>query len=198
MHRSDASSSGYFSGMVESAKQCHSSSSNLFPMILPGTWCKVCCRRKPAKKRPGKKKFCEWERSNDLGATHTSERIRSWVQRDSGDVGVGICSGIAVGRCGRCCADATLPECCGGRSQRSLYPRLDFLIHEAVRDAVVMFSDLDMIIKAAPAALPLGILVRLIRQGGQPADRALRTARGDFVPAAVDRSARQEGRGSPH
>src|SRR5437867_8030218 len=46
-------------------------------------------------------------------------------------------------------------------------PRLYLLMHEVVRDAVVMLGDLDMIIKIDPAALPLGILVRLIRQGGQ-------------------------------
>src|SRR6516165_2545280 len=46
-------------------------------------------------------------------------------------------------------------------------PRLDLLMHEIVRDAVVMLGDLDVIIEVDPAALPFGILVRLIRQGGQ-------------------------------
>ena len=45
--------------------------------------------------------------------------------------------------------------------------RLDLLMNEVVRDAVVMLGDLDMIIEVDPAALPLGILVRLIRQGGE-------------------------------
>jgi hypothetical protein len=58
-----------------------------------------------------------------------------------------------------------------------------------------MLGDLDVIIEVDPAALPFGILVRLIRQGGQtaPDDRAPRTVRGDFVPscAKVDGSARQ-------
>ena len=44
---------------------------------------------------------------------------------------------------------------------------LDLLMYEAVRDAVVMLGDLDVIIEVDPAALPLGILVRLIRQRGQ-------------------------------
>src|SRR3954454_2013836 len=44
---------------------------------------------------------------------------------------------------------------------------LNLLMHEVVRDAVVMLGDLDVIIEVDPAALPLGILVRLIRQGGQ-------------------------------
>src|SRR5579863_9928224 len=44
---------------------------------------------------------------------------------------------------------------------------LDLLMHEVVRDAVVMLGDLDVIIEVDPAALPLGVLVRLIRQGDQ-------------------------------
>ncbi len=44
---------------------------------------------------------------------------------------------------------------------------LDLLMHEVVRNAVVMLGDLDVIIEVDPAALPLGILVRLIRQGGE-------------------------------
>src|SRR3569623_3415146 len=44
---------------------------------------------------------------------------------------------------------------------------LDLLMHEVMRDAVVMLGDLDMIIEVDPAALPLGVLVRLIRQGDQ-------------------------------
>jgi len=44
---------------------------------------------------------------------------------------------------------------------------LDLLMHEVVRNAVVMLGDLDVIIEVDPAALPLGILVRLIRQWGQ-------------------------------
>src|SRR4051812_11916545 len=44
---------------------------------------------------------------------------------------------------------------------------LDLLTHEVVRDAVVMLGDLDVIIEVDPAALPLGILVRLIRQGSE-------------------------------
>lgn len=44
---------------------------------------------------------------------------------------------------------------------------LNLLTHEVVRDAVVMLGDLDVIIEVDPAALPLGILVRFIRQGGQ-------------------------------
>src|SRR6516165_4830664 len=44
---------------------------------------------------------------------------------------------------------------------------LDLLMYEAVRDAVVMLGDLDVIIEVDPAALPLGIVVRLIRQRGQ-------------------------------
>src|ERR1700751_4590121 len=44
---------------------------------------------------------------------------------------------------------------------------LNLLMHEVVRDAVVMLGDLDVIIEIDPAALSLGILVRFIRQGGQ-------------------------------
>src|SRR3954464_85358 len=44
---------------------------------------------------------------------------------------------------------------------------LDLLTHEVVRDAVVMLGDLDVIIEVDPAALPLGILVRFIRQGSE-------------------------------
>ena len=44
---------------------------------------------------------------------------------------------------------------------------LDLLMHEVVRDAVVMLSDLDVIVEVDPAALPLGILVRFIRQRGE-------------------------------
>src|SRR6185312_7169544 len=44
---------------------------------------------------------------------------------------------------------------------------LDLLMHEVVRNAVVMLGDLDVIIEVDPAALPLGILVRFIRQGGE-------------------------------
>ena len=44
---------------------------------------------------------------------------------------------------------------------------LDLLMYEAVRDAVVMLGDLDVIIEVDPAALPLGILLRFIRQGGE-------------------------------
>lgn len=40
-------------------------------------------------------------------------------------------------------------------------------MHEVVREAVVMLGDLDVIIEIDPAALPLGILVRLIWQWGQ-------------------------------
>ena len=36
-------------------------------------------------------------------------------------------------------------------------PRLDLLMHEVVKDAVVMLGDLDVIIEVDPAALPLGI-----------------------------------------
>ena len=43
-------------------------------------------------------------------------------------------------------------------------PCLDLLTHEAVGNAVVMFGDLDMIIEIDPTALPLGILVGLVRQ----------------------------------
>ena len=43
-------------------------------------------------------------------------------------------------------------------------PGLDLLMHEVVGDAVVMLGDLDMIIEVHPATLPLGILVRFIRQ----------------------------------
>ena len=44
---------------------------------------------------------------------------------------------------------------------------LNLLMNEVVRDAVVMLGDLDVIIEVDPAALPLGILVRFIRQGGE-------------------------------
>lgn len=44
---------------------------------------------------------------------------------------------------------------------------LNLLMNEVVRDAVVMLGDLDVIIEVDPAALPLGVLVRLIRQRGQ-------------------------------
>src|SRR5258706_2567763 len=44
---------------------------------------------------------------------------------------------------------------------------LNLLMHEVVRDAVVMLGDLDVIIEVDPAALPLGILIRFIRQGGE-------------------------------
>ena len=46
-------------------------------------------------------------------------------------------------------------------------PCLDLLMQEIVGNAVIMFGDLDMIVEAHPAALPLGILVRLVRQGRQ-------------------------------
>jgi hypothetical protein len=46
-------------------------------------------------------------------------------------------------------------------------PSLDLLMQEVVRDAVVMLGDLDVIIEVDAAALPLGILVRFIRQGGE-------------------------------
>lgn len=44
---------------------------------------------------------------------------------------------------------------------------LNLLMQEVVRDAIVMLGDLDVIIEVDPAALPLGILVRIIRQGGE-------------------------------
>lgn len=44
---------------------------------------------------------------------------------------------------------------------------LDLLMHEVVRDAVVVPGDLDVIIEVDPAALPLRTLVRFIRQGGE-------------------------------
>src|SRR5512133_3626922 len=44
---------------------------------------------------------------------------------------------------------------------------LNLLMHEVVRDAVVMLGNLDMIIELDPTTLPLGILVRLIRQRGE-------------------------------
>src|SRR5438067_481173 len=43
-------------------------------------------------------------------------------------------------------------------------PCLDLLTHEAVRHAVIMLGDLDMIIEIDPTPLPLGILVGLVRQ----------------------------------
>ena len=43
-------------------------------------------------------------------------------------------------------------------------PCLDFLTDEAMGNAVVMLGNLDMIIEIDPTALPLGILVGLIRQ----------------------------------
>jgi hypothetical protein len=39
--------------------------------------------------------------------------------------------------------------------------RLYFLAHQTVRDAVIMFVNFDMIIDIDPAALPLGVLIRL-------------------------------------
>src|ERR1700681_4816533 len=41
---------------------------------------------------------------------------------------------------------------------------LDLLMHEVVRNAVAMLGDLDVIIEVDPAALPLGILLRLVPQ----------------------------------
>src|SRR6266446_5803370 len=45
--------------------------------------------------------------------------------------------------------------------------RLDFLTDETMRNAVVVLGDLDMIIEIDAAALPLRILVRLVRQRQQ-------------------------------
>ncbi len=47
-------------------------------------------------------------------------------------------------------------------SQRD--PCLDLLMHEVVRDTVVMLGDLDMIIEIDPTPLPLGVLVWFVRQ----------------------------------
>lgn len=44
-------------------------------------------------------------------------------------------------------------------------PCFDLLMQEVVGNAVVMLGDLDVIIEVDPAALPLGVLVELIRQG---------------------------------
>ena len=38
-------------------------------------------------------------------------------------------------------------------------PRLDVLADQLVRHAVVMLGDLDVIVEADPAALPLGVFV---------------------------------------
>src|SRR4029077_288109 len=46
-------------------------------------------------------------------------------------------------------------------------PCLDLLMHEVVRNAVVMLGDLDMVVEIDPAALPLSVLIRFVRQGGQ-------------------------------
>ena len=77
---------------------------------------------------------------------------------------------------------------------------LNLLMHEVMRDTVVMLGDLDMIIEVDPTALPLGILVRLIRQRGERRMiEFLETVRADFAPSSgeVDRSARQEARRLP-
>src|SRR5579883_654976 len=63
--------------------------------------------------------------------------------------------------------------------------RLDLLMHEVVGDAVVMLGDLDVIIETNPAALPLGILIRLIRQSGErPAIELLEQVAPTSSPAA--------------
>jgi len=49
-------------------------------------------------------------------------------------------------------------SCSRCRSQREA--RLDLMAQQLVRYAVVMLDDLDMIVEADPAALPLGVLVR--------------------------------------
>jgi hypothetical protein len=49
-------------------------------------------------------------------------------------------------------------DCCSGDA------RLDLLAEQLVRHAVVMLGDLDVIIEADAAALPLGILVSQRRQ----------------------------------
>src|ERR1700728_3777213 len=46
-------------------------------------------------------------------------------------------------------------------------PRLDLLVYETVRNAVIVLGDLDMIVEIDPAALPLCILVRLVWQRQQ-------------------------------
>src|ERR1700680_1295107 len=44
-------------------------------------------------------------------------------------------------------------------------PRLDLLADQLVRYAVIMLADLDVVIEADPAALPLGIFIGFVRQG---------------------------------
>jgi hypothetical protein len=38
-------------------------------------------------------------------------------------------------------------------------PHLDFLADQLVRHAIIMLGDLDVIVEADPAALPLGVFV---------------------------------------
>jgi hypothetical protein len=79
---------------------------------------------------------------------------------------VGMCSLTVVGRCGaQTAAVAGDPlaavkdlDCCGGNT------RLDLMARQLVRHTVVMLGDLDVVVEADPAALPLGILVRERRQ----------------------------------
>src|SRR3984885_12271131 len=59
--------------------------------------------------------------------------------------------------------------------------RLDLLVYETVRNAVVVLGDLDMIVEIDAAALPLRILVGLVREGQQC--RAIEFVE-ELVPAA--------------
>src|SRR6266481_2649476 len=79
-----------------------------------------------------------------------------------------MCSATVVGRCGivlRRCEATRLPR----RKISTVRgdARLDFLTDEAVRNAVVVLGDLDMIIEIDATALPLRILVGLVRQRQQ-------------------------------
>src|SRR5581483_5523313 len=91
---------------------------------------------------------------------------------------LGICSEIVVGRCHPLSAQENLDGLLGD-------PRLDLLMHEVVGDAVVVLGDLDVIIEIDPAALPLGILIGLIRQSGErPAIELLEQVAPTSSPAA--------------
>src|SRR4051794_17414105 len=78
-------------------------------------------------------------------------------------------------------------------------PGLDLLARQGMRNAVVVLGDLDMVVEPHPAALPLGVLVGLGRQGREGrafdllkelASRATPAAQGAIVEVIEERTDR--------
>ena len=133
-----------------------------------------------------------------------SRRMRSWRPVAIAPVG----AGHVLGRRWSADAGAALRRWLATRlprwkisTVRGGDPRLDLLAEQLVRHAVVVLGDLDMVVEADPAALPLGVFVGLGRQRPERRPVELLEQRPPAAcpsRASADRSARRAARGSRH